>query len=63
MDLEFPDPPAPFAPAGTEVVELDGRYLIPGLIDSHQQLATRAGASSAPSSWWATAPSSRRARR
>lgn len=27
-------------PAGAEVVELDGRYLIPGLIDSHQHLAT-----------------------
>jgi imidazolonepropionase-like amidohydrolase len=87
VDLEFPDPPTPFAPAergsrvayrggrlfdgtgapvrdattilvggdtivavvdddsdvvpaGVRVVDLDGRYVIPGLIDSHQHLAT-----------------------
>ncbi|MGW3246296.1 amidohydrolase family protein [Streptomyces sp. NPDC001070] len=32
--------PAAQAPTGAEVFDLDGRFVIPGLIDSHQHLAT-----------------------
>lgn len=29
------------APAGARIVDLNGRYLLPGLINSHEHLATR----------------------